>query len=220
MQKEQMQQHRDCSTLGNYNPRTGQGRVLAILKMKPDISQKELLFLLDTTKQALASLLVKLEKNGYIKRERCEDDKRELNITLTDKGKSVANNIEQDSVNDRFDIVDCLNKDELELFGKLLDKILDAYMERYKESEHYQEKKKMFDDFIHNDNFDFENMLDAESMPNLGHMLTYMHRIYEINHKHREHNENLMNDYHAYHKRDKHHDCKNDINKSIDNMEE
>ena len=49
------------------NPYRGQGRVLAILKMKPEISQKELTYLLNMSKQSLAELLAKLERSGYIR---------------------------------------------------------------------------------------------------------------------------------------------------------
>ena len=48
------------------NPLRGQGRVLAILKMKPEISQRELTYLLNMSKQSLAELLAKLEMSGHI----------------------------------------------------------------------------------------------------------------------------------------------------------
>ena len=46
--------------------RRGQGRVLAILKMQPEISQKELLYLLDMRPQSLGELLSKLEKTDTL----------------------------------------------------------------------------------------------------------------------------------------------------------
>jgi DNA-binding MarR family transcriptional regulator len=49
---------------GFHNPHRGQGRVLAALKIKPEISQKELTYLLNMSRQSLAELLSKLEKNG------------------------------------------------------------------------------------------------------------------------------------------------------------
>ena len=59
-----------------YNRHRGQGRVLGILRMKPELSQRELTYLLNMSKQALAELLFKLEKSGYITREPSEEDKR------------------------------------------------------------------------------------------------------------------------------------------------
>lgn len=43
----------------------GQGRVLAILKMKPEISTKDLAYLLGIRQQSLNELLNKLEKKEY-----------------------------------------------------------------------------------------------------------------------------------------------------------
>ena len=59
-----------------HNPHRGQGRVLAILKMKPEISQRDLTYLLGMSKQSIAQLLDKLEKSGYITREPSEEDKK------------------------------------------------------------------------------------------------------------------------------------------------
>ena len=73
-----------------HNPYRGQGRVLAALKGKPEISQKELTGLLDMSKQSLAELLAKLEKSGFIAREPSEDDKRSVTIRLLEKGKKAA----------------------------------------------------------------------------------------------------------------------------------
>ncbi|MDR3208006.1 MAG: MarR family transcriptional regulator [Oscillospiraceae bacterium] len=71
------------------NPHRGQGRVLALLKMQPEIGQKELGFLLDMSKQALAELLGKLEKSGCVTRTQSEKDRRAYIIKLTDKGREA-----------------------------------------------------------------------------------------------------------------------------------
>ena len=62
LQQLQMLMHR---TMFNHfgkmhNPHRGQGRVLAILKLKPVISQKELTYLLNMSKQSVAELITKL----------------------------------------------------------------------------------------------------------------------------------------------------------------
>ncbi|MCO5382366.1 MAG: ATP-binding cassette domain-containing protein [Methanosarcina barkeri] len=79
------------------NSHRGQGRMLSILKLKPEISQKELTYLLDMSKQGLAELLNKLEKKGYIKREPVEEDRRSFNIKLTEEGAAVAGEIDVSS---------------------------------------------------------------------------------------------------------------------------
>ena len=46
------------------DPLRGQGRVLALLKAKPETTQRELSYLLDMRQQSLSELLSKLEEKG------------------------------------------------------------------------------------------------------------------------------------------------------------
>jgi DNA-binding MarR family transcriptional regulator len=103
------------------DPTRGQGRVLAILKLQPEISTKDLSYLLGIRQQSLAELLVKLEKNGYLTRTQSESDKRVMMIKLTEKGR----NAEQKDM-DWGDIFGCLNEEERNVFGAYLDRILAA----------------------------------------------------------------------------------------------
>ena len=92
------------------DPHRGQGRVLALLKIKPEISQKELANILNIRSQSLGELLSKLERSGYITRTPSEEDRRVIMIRLTDAGKQAAN---QDETGfDSEDIFDCLNEEE------------------------------------------------------------------------------------------------------------
>ena len=54
----------------------GQGRVLAMLKIQPEIATKDLSYLLGIRQQSLNELLNKLEKSGYVERRPSEADKR------------------------------------------------------------------------------------------------------------------------------------------------
>lgn len=72
------------------DPHRGQGRVLAILKLQPEISQKDLGYLLDMRNQSLGELLGKLEKAGAVTREPSEEDRRIVNIKLTEYGVKLA----------------------------------------------------------------------------------------------------------------------------------
>ena len=72
------------SDIGNLS--RGQGRVLAILKRKDNISTKNLAIILGISISALNSLLTKLEKNGFIIKEQSNEDKRIFLVKLTDKG--------------------------------------------------------------------------------------------------------------------------------------
>ena len=105
----------------------GQGRILAMLKIQPEIATKELAYLLGIRQQSLNELLNKLEKNGYVERKPSEDDKRVMIVHLTEKGKQV-----QQPEPDYKNIFDCLLPNELEQLSQYLDRIIAAFQEQYK----------------------------------------------------------------------------------------
>lgn len=100
----------------------GQGRILAMLKIQPEIATKELAYLLGIRQQSLNELLNKLEKNGYVERKPAENDKRIMIVHLTEKGKQV-----QQPEADYQNIFDCLLPDELEQLTQYLDRIIAAF---------------------------------------------------------------------------------------------
>jgi DNA-binding MarR family transcriptional regulator len=59
----------------------GQGRILAVLKMRDGISTKDLSYLLGLAVSSLNEFLSKLEKGGYITREPSEQDKRVMRLS-------------------------------------------------------------------------------------------------------------------------------------------
>lgn len=120
-QKSKMQQ----SKMNNLS--RGQGRVLAILKRRDNISTKNLAIILGISISALNSLLSKLEKKGYIVKEASADDKRVLLVKLTEKGRDLT--IEP-SVN--YDIFDCLDKNQKQEFDSYLNSIIHEVLEDIK----------------------------------------------------------------------------------------
>jgi DNA-binding MarR family transcriptional regulator len=131
---------------GARSPHRGQGRVLAMLKIKPEISQKELTYLLGMSKQSLAELLAKLEKNGYITREPSEEDRRVVTIKLTDEGMKAADDID-DSGLEMDDILGCLNDEELALFSDYLGRIIKRYEDQFPNDD-FDERRKMMEEFM------------------------------------------------------------------------
>jgi len=100
----------------------GQGRILAMLKIQPEIATKELAYLLGIRQQSLNELLNKLEKNGYVERKPSENDKRVMIVHLTEKGKQI-----QQPEADYEKIFDCLLPNELEQLAQYLDRIIAAF---------------------------------------------------------------------------------------------
>ena len=102
------------------DPHRGQGRVLAALKMQPEISQKALSYLLDIRPQSLGELLAKLEKGGFITRTQSDTDNRVMNIHLTDEGIAAAENGEEDEP----DMFGDLSAEEHEVLSGYLDRVI------------------------------------------------------------------------------------------------
>lgn len=101
----------------------GQGRVLAILKKKDNISTKNLAIILGISVSALNSLLTKLEKNGYIVKESSMEDKHVLLVKLTEKGRNFEIKPSVD-----YTIFDCLDNTQKQEFDKYLNKIINELL--------------------------------------------------------------------------------------------
>ncbi|WP_425953892.1 MarR family winged helix-turn-helix transcriptional regulator [Xylanimonas sp. McL0601] len=106
------------------DPSQGQGRVLAILKLQPEITQRELTFLMGMSRQSLAELLAKLEKQGLVEREPSADDRRVVVVRLTEAGKAAEQAAEHNpSPSD--DLLDALEDDEVGQLSGFLARILE-----------------------------------------------------------------------------------------------
>lgn len=132
---------------GKYgNLLQGQGRILSVLNLRHDISQKDLTFLLAIRPQSLGELLVKLEKNELIKREPAESDRRVMMIHLTSKGQEVA---EKMSFGHSISLFQVLTEDEQQQFIHLLNKLSKTMQEqlpeRDKNEEFYDDPRRHFE---------------------------------------------------------------------------
>ena len=107
---------------GLGDPLRGQGRVLALLKAKPETTQRELSFLLDMRQQSLSELLAKLEETGLVTREKSQEDGRVTVVRLTDEGAEAAPSPEQ--MQARADALDCLTDEERTQLEVLTDKVI------------------------------------------------------------------------------------------------
>ncbi|MCL1835733.1 MAG: MarR family transcriptional regulator [Oscillospiraceae bacterium] len=130
-----------------YDAHRGQGRVLSILRMKPEISQKELTYLLGMSKQSLAELLSKLEKSGYITRVPSDEDKRVVTIRLTEEGRNAPTDDGESEVHGIARVLDCLSDAELAAFSGYLGRIIERYEEQFP-GDDYEERRKQREQFM------------------------------------------------------------------------
>lgn len=102
------------------NPHRGQGRILALLQLQPEITQKELTFLLDMRPQSLGELLAKLEAKGYLTRRPSTKDRRVMVIQLTEEGKAAAEVATSSETGNVFQQLSQIEKSQLSnILGKL-----------------------------------------------------------------------------------------------------
>lgn len=97
----------------------GQGRVLAILKKKDNISTKDLATILGISVSGVNSLLTKLEKNGYVVKEASDEDRRVLLVKLTEKGNNC---VLKSSID--YGLFDCLDENQKRDFDSYLNLII------------------------------------------------------------------------------------------------
>ena len=71
----------------------GKGRILTTLSREDGLSQRTLAERLDIRPQSLSETVVKLAEEGYIRRVASENDKRELLLFITDRGRVRASEI-------------------------------------------------------------------------------------------------------------------------------
>ncbi|MDP4121057.1 MAG: MarR family transcriptional regulator [Bacillota bacterium] len=143
--EELLQQIRNCTNLAHrlihsyhfMNPETvrntigrAQGLVLHVLAECDGMTQTEITEKLDIRPSSLGELVAKLEKGGYVERLQNENDKRVINVFLTEKGRQI----EKEFVSPRQKAVElwCAGLSEQEksklseLLGKLILSMEDA----------------------------------------------------------------------------------------------
>lgn len=105
----------------------GQGRVLKLLKLQPEISTRDLAYLLGIRQQSLNELLNKLEEKELVERKPSEEDKRVMIVHLTEKGKEA-----EQPQNESYDFFSVLSDEEQMAFSDYLDRLIDAVKEKIK----------------------------------------------------------------------------------------
>jgi DNA-binding MarR family transcriptional regulator len=81
------------------------------------------------TKAAVSKMLGALESKGYLNRDINERNRRELIVTLTDKGKEVVGIFEKNMDDALLEIIRYLGRDETERFIESLERFADATAE-------------------------------------------------------------------------------------------
>lgn len=103
-----------------------QKRVLAILREKENISQRELMEYLGVRSASLSELLAKLEHNGLITRDREEYDRRSYVITITESGRAAVAGYEEERRGREDLFFSSLTAEERQQLTSILGKLVEA----------------------------------------------------------------------------------------------
>jgi DNA-binding MarR family transcriptional regulator len=112
----------------HFSGSPGQRRILALLRLKSPVSQKELLDVCGIRPASLSELLNKMENAGYLTRTKDETDKRSVLVSLTDAGRKAADEWENDSADDSSGFFDSLTGDEKNTLSAILQKLIQGCM--------------------------------------------------------------------------------------------
>lgn len=102
----------------------GQGRLLKLLLRQPVMSQTELSGLLQIRPASVGELVVKLEQKGLVERRSNTQDKRRMDVVLTDAGRDTAMEIADSRHNLAAELVEGFSVAEQLQFADLLDKFV------------------------------------------------------------------------------------------------
>ena len=96
---------------------------LEIIKFKSNVNQTTIASLLGKDKTTISRSLNSLEKKGLIKRSETLGDKRSNNIELTNDGEIILENTISEVDSFRESLNQKLDKEEIEAFFKIIDKL-------------------------------------------------------------------------------------------------
>jgi MarR family transcriptional regulator, organic hydroperoxide resistance regulator len=101
------------------------GSILHLLYIRKEVTMKEIADYVHKTKPTITVLVNKLEKLGYVVREKSDEDNRVSYIKLTEKGHKLKPIFEKvsDYLNDK--VYKNLDEKESELAKKVLEKVLE-----------------------------------------------------------------------------------------------
>ncbi len=107
----------------NADPKGGQFRAMAVLASCGPMGQRELGEYLDVRAGSLSELLAKLEAAGYIARTTNEQDRRNTDVTLTERGREASAAHEAERVRKTCEMFASLSEEEKQQLNGLLERL-------------------------------------------------------------------------------------------------
>lgn len=124
---------RDFGFFGHYlhmnaGGRSGQQHILVKLRKRGDhMTQRDLQELSGISSASMSEVLAKLEASGLIERTRSDEDRRQLDIALTDEGRTRADELIEKHKAFESSCMACLTEDELRQLIEVLDRVVEHW---------------------------------------------------------------------------------------------
>ena len=122
----------------------GQGRILKILSAEGEMTQKELQQRLGIQSGSMSEIVLKLEGNGLVSRERDEADKRKIRLKITEEGKYFFEEKHKARIEREKKLFNVLTEEEQEVLKVLLTKLAEDWESNFEKApfEHAKEHHK------------------------------------------------------------------------------
>lgn len=88
-------------------------------------------------------IIAKMEKNGFVLRNRCKEDKRVVMIQLTEKGTMQVQALVDEFSYYAMQIITAFSKEEMELFYKMANQVVTVLKQERKKEEHKKKIRKI-----------------------------------------------------------------------------
>lgn len=109
----------------------GQGRILSILCMQGEMTQKELQECLGIQSGSMSEIILKLEGSGLICRMRDEKDRRKIKVQVTKEGKQFYEKEIRTRMEEERNLFNALSDEEQKQLGELLNKLFKDWEEKF-----------------------------------------------------------------------------------------
>lgn len=108
----------------------GQKRILMTLFKCGNMTQRELQDIMDIKSASLSEILAKIESDGLIERRKSVEDRRQIQIILTETGKKEAYGIEAENDRVAGELFHGLSRKEKQELFYLLDKLVEKWTKK------------------------------------------------------------------------------------------
>ena len=112
--------------LVDHGVTAAQFKIVLLISQARASTPADLVRLLNLDSGAMTRMLDRLEQKGLLKRERSAQDRRQVQLTLTDTGNALGERVPQIAADATNELTGCLSRAELDEFQRLLKKMLTA----------------------------------------------------------------------------------------------